>query len=177
MGIEIIDMVLLDATQKEVAARLLHEELGYSIDESRNELAGLLKPERYCFAALNDQGSMVGWIGCYHYYAKVWELHPLAVSHKYRHQGIGRMLVEKVEETARSNGAATLYLGTDDDSEEGKTSFSDVDLYEDLPSKLRDFEPGSHASAFYLRIGFSVVGVIPDANGSGKPDILMTKRL
>jgi aminoglycoside 6'-N-acetyltransferase I len=31
--------------------------------------------------------------------------------------------------------------------------------------------------AFYQRVGFEIVGVIPDANGPGKPDILMAKRV
>ena len=34
-----------------------------------------------------------------------------------------------------------------------------------------------HPFAFYQRVGFEVVGVIPDANGPGKPDILMAKRV
>jgi len=34
-----------------------------------------------------------------------------------------------------------------------------------------------HLFAFYQRVGFEVLGVIPDANGPGKPDILMAKRV
>jgi aminoglycoside 6'-N-acetyltransferase I len=36
---------------------------------------------------------------------------------------------------------------------------------------------GSHPFEFYLRVGYHIVGVIPDANGFGKPDILMAKRV
>jgi aminoglycoside 6'-N-acetyltransferase I len=34
-----------------------------------------------------------------------------------------------------------------------------------------------HPAVFYRRMEFEVVGLIPDANGPGKPDILMAKRL
>jgi aminoglycoside 6'-N-acetyltransferase I len=36
---------------------------------------------------------------------------------------------------------------------------------------------GGHPFAFYQKLGYEVVGVIPDANGFGKPDILMAKRI
>ena len=34
-----------------------------------------------------------------------------------------------------------------------------------------------HPAGFYMRQGFEIVGLIPDANGPGKPDILMAKRV
>jgi aminoglycoside 6'-N-acetyltransferase I len=34
---------------------------------------------------------------------------------------------------------------------------------------------GRHPYEFYQRLGYVIVGVIPDANGPGKPDILMAK--
>jgi hypothetical protein len=44
--------------------------------------------------------------------------------------------------------------------------------------------PYSHASLgrghpfeFYQKCGFVIVGVVPDANGYSKPDILMAKRV
>ena len=33
----------------------------------------------------------------------------------------------------------------------------------------------NHPYEFYLKVGFAIVGVIPDANGPGKPDIMMAK--
>jgi len=47
-----------------------------------------------------------------------------------------------------------------------------VDFYRDVPGHLRDLKNlGQHPLAFYLRVGFRVVGVMPDPNGRGKPDI------
>jgi aminoglycoside 6'-N-acetyltransferase I len=41
---------------------------------------------------------------------------------------------------------------------------------------LRDLG-GNHPFLFYRKLGYTVTGVVPDANGPGKPDILMSKRL
>ena len=34
-----------------------------------------------------------------------------------------------------------------------------------------------HPYEFYLRVGFRIAGVLPDANGRGKPDIFLAKRV
>ena len=34
-----------------------------------------------------------------------------------------------------------------------------------------------HPYEFYQKVGFVIVGVMPDANGWGKPDIFMAKRV
>ena len=36
---------------------------------------------------------------------------------------------------------------------------------------------GSHPYEFYQKCGFKIVGILPDANGPGKPDIFMAKRV
>ena len=69
----------------------------------------------------------------------------------------------------------TVTLGTDDDS--GMTSLAGVDLYTDRPRQiaaLRDLGRG-HPFVFYRKLGFVVTGVMPDANGPGRPDIYMSK--
>ncbi|MQC25305.1 MAG: N-acetyltransferase, partial [Chloroflexi bacterium] len=36
---------------------------------------------------------------------------------------------------------------------------------------------GGHPFEFYQRCGFVLVGMLPDANGPGRPDIYMAKRV
>jgi hypothetical protein len=36
---------------------------------------------------------------------------------------------------------------------------------------------GRHPFEFYRKVGFVIAGVLPDANGFGKPDIFMAKRV
>lgn len=52
-------------------------------------------------------------------------------------------------------------------------------LYRDLPghiSGLRDLGQ-RHPFLFYRKLGYVVTGLMPDANGRGKPDIYMSKAL
>jgi aminoglycoside 6'-N-acetyltransferase I len=58
------------------------------------------------------------------------------------------------------------------------TSLSNVDLYENLWEKIKDIRNyKSHPYEFYQKQGYTITGVVPDANGRGKPDILMSKRI
>jgi aminoglycoside 6'-N-acetyltransferase I len=56
---------------------------------------------------------------------------------------------------------------------------ADVDVYADVArhiAGLRDLGRG-HPFLFYRKLGYVVTGVLPDANGRGRPDIFMSKRL
>jgi aminoglycoside 6'-N-acetyltransferase I len=121
---------------------------------------------------------LLGWVGGLpEYDGRVWELHPIVVRREHRHHGIGRALVAAFEAEAAARGAVTVTLGTDDDS--GMTSLSNVDLYDDLPRKLADLRDlgRCHPFLFYQKLGYVVTGVMPDANGPGRPDIYMSKRI
>jgi aminoglycoside 6'-N-acetyltransferase I len=129
--------------------------------------------------ALTDEcQELVGWVGGLpQYNGRVWELHPMVVRKEYRRRGIGRALVAAFEAEAASRGGVTATLGTDDDS--GMTSLSDVSLYDNLPAHIaavRDLGRG-HPFLFYRKLGFVITGVMPDANGPGRPDIYMCKPL
>ncbi len=134
-------------------------------------------PERICRAAVDENGDLLGIIGGIPGYdGHVWELHPLAVQPSLQGQGIGRALVEDFEEQVRSKGGLTITLGSDD--EDSMTSLANVDLYENLWEKIRDIRNfKNHPFEFYQKMGYVITGVVPDANGFGKPDILMAKRI
>jgi aminoglycoside 6'-N-acetyltransferase I len=127
--------------------------------------------------AVQDSGRAAGWIaGRSMYQGRVWELHPLIVRRDCRGQGVGRALVNDFEEQVRLRGGSTIYLGTDDEND--RTSLGGVDLYLDpLGAAARIQNLGRHPFEFYRKVGFVIVGVLPDANGFGKPDIFMAKRV
>jgi aminoglycoside 6'-N-acetyltransferase I len=146
------------------------------IPSAVEEIAEGLQPGRIVLAAVGESDLVLGWIGGRFEYARVWELHPLAVDPRHHRKGIGRALVAELERRAKALGCLTLRLGTDD--EDDQTSLSGTDLHEDTWEKVRDIRNlRGHAFEFYQRCGYTVVGVIPDANGVGRPDILMAKRL
>jgi aminoglycoside 6'-N-acetyltransferase I len=90
--------------------------------------------------------------------------------------GIGRALVADLERCLVERGGKTVFLGSDD--EQGQTSVGGEDLYPDVWTHLKNIRNlRRHPYEFYQKLGFTIVGVIPDANGFGKPDILMAKRL
>lgn len=141
------------------------------------EVRESLQRDRISRVVLDDDGTVLGWIGGMPQYdGRVWELHPLIVGAAHRGRGIGRALVADLEGLARARGGLTLWAGADD--EDGRTSLSGVDLYRDLPGKLSSVRNlGGHPFEFYQRLGFAIVGVLPDANGFGKPDIFLAKRI
>ena len=136
-----------------------------------------LGANRVSRVALDAGGTVAGWIGGLPAYdGHVWELHPLVVRRDCRGQGIGRALVADFEARVRERGGATIYLGADD--ENGRTSIGGRDLYPDpLRAAANVVSTAQHPLEFYRKMGFVVVGVLPDANGFGKPDIFMAKRL
>jgi aminoglycoside 6'-N-acetyltransferase I len=176
---EIVDLASQPEQIREQAATLLVEHFdepsGWpSLAMAREEVAQVIR-DGFARAMLDD-GILLGWIGGLpEYNGRVWELHPLVVRREHRRRGIGRALVAAFEAEAASRGALTITLGTDDDS--GMTSLAGVDLYSDLPrhiAELRDLGRG-HPFLFYRKLGFVVTGVMPDANGPGRPDIYMSK--
>jgi aminoglycoside 6'-N-acetyltransferase I len=159
-----------------VAAFVKHTPIRHDVESARKEVMESLGSDRLSRVAVKD-GEAVGWVGGIKAYdGNAWELHPLVVKPELHGQGIGMMLVRDLERLVYNLGAHTLWLGCDD--EDGRTTLGGVDLYPHVwehISQIRNLR--RHPFEFYQKAGFSIVGVVPDANGPGKPDILMAKRV
>jgi len=147
------------------------------MDSARAEVCESLDPERISRVAIDETGTVLGWIGGQPQYdGNVWELHPLAVHPAHQRHGIGRALVADLERLVAARGAHTLWLGSDDD--DSMTSLANTDIYPDVWKHIASIKNlGGHPYEFYQKLGFVIVGVMPDANGPGKPDIYMAKRV
>ncbi len=163
--------------EREDVAALLHEAFPHSYhDTADEEVETCLGSDRIALVAVENM-RVVGFIGAIPQYGETgWELHPLVVRAAFQGSGIGTRLIQRLEQEVAAHGGLMIYLGTDD--EFGKTSLSQTDLFEDTFAKIEAIRNlNRHPYEFYQKMGYRIVGVIPDANGIGKPDIYMAKRL
>lgn len=148
----------------------------YSGELAEEQMELCLEEERVALMA-EENGELLGFVGAMPQYGvTAWELHPLGVKASRRGEGIGKALVARLEQGCAARGCITLYLGTDD--EFGQTTLSGTDLFEDTFHKIETIQNlNGHPYEFYQKQGFQIVGVLPDANGLGKPDIWMAKHI
>jgi aminoglycoside 6'-N-acetyltransferase I len=147
-----------------------------TVEEALEEVNASFEDGKISRIAVDDDGTVLGWIGGQHSYSEVWELHPLVVRIDQQGRGVGRALVADLEEQVRKRGALTLMLGSDD--QDDMTTLSGVDLYQNTWQHIANIRNlRGHPYEFYQKLGYTIIGVMPDANGIGKPDILMAKRL
>jgi aminoglycoside 6'-N-acetyltransferase I len=181
---DIIDLSPDDLDRQEQAAKLLV--IGFALhwpdawpdlQSALEEVKESLQADRISRIAIDGDGNVLGWIGGMPQYdGHTWELHPLVVHPDYQGKGIGRALIADFEERVKARGGGSIYLGTDDEDE--MTSLGGADLYPNVLERLSELQNvKGHPYGFYQALGYSVVGVIPDANGPGKPDIFMAKRV
>ncbi|MBI3957653.1 MAG: GNAT family N-acetyltransferase [Chloroflexi bacterium] len=147
-----------------------------TLAEARQEVDEMLAPDRILRVAIAD-GQVIGWIGGIpEYHGNVWELHPLLVAPEWQGQGVGAALVRDFEMLVQARGGLTIQLGTDDVTD--ATSLSGANLYVDTWEKIRNIRNlNRHPFEFYQKQGYTIIGVMPDANGRGRPDITMGKRV
>lgn len=147
-----------------------------SISAAMEEIEESFGPNRVSIVALEGRRAL-GWAAAIRQYnGHTWELHPLVVHTDHRKAGVGAALVTEIESRVKDTGAITLWVATDDES--GRTSLFDHDLYPDPLKKAQEITNlNDHPYEFYQKLGFVICGVLPDANGLGKPDIFMAKRV
>ncbi len=159
------------------ASRQLFTTAWPDMESTRKEVGECCNAEYICIG-LAQGDTLLGWAGLRPLYDQItWELHPLMVAPSRHGRGIGSALLREIERIARERGVLNIFLGTDDEA--GLTSLSGTDLYrKDLFEEIKNINNiGHHPFEFYQKNGYRIVGAVPDANGIGKPDILMCKRL
>ena len=159
------------------AAELLIESFPHSYSENAfEEIGRILSEDRISIMAVED-GHLIGFVGAIPQYGITgWELHPIVIRKSHQFKGVGTLLINALESEVAKKGGITIYLGTDDEFD--KTSLSNTDLYVDTYKKIENvINYKQHPYEFYQKMGYKIVGVIPDANGIGKPDIWMAKRV
>ena len=178
--LEKVTIIPLAKDIEEDALEVLRDVLNYNQHDATKTVRKMMKSNYIGLAAIADidgKHHVVGIIGAMPLYGMTgWELHPLAVLSKYQRCGIGSLLVGTLEKEVAKRGGITIFLGSDD--EHGTTSLYGVDLYDDTFNKIENIRNiGDHPYTFYEKMGYKIVGVFPDANGIGKPDIWMAKRI
>ena len=166
---------------REVAALLVESfaanwpEAWPDLETAREEVRESFEAGRISRLALDEDGTVLGWVGgISQYRGHVWELHPLVVRVSSQGKGIGRALVTDLEERVKERGGLTITLGTDDVTQQ--TTLAGISLFPHVWEHVTHIKNlKRHPYEFYQKLGYVIVGVMPDANGLGKPDILMAK--
>jgi len=180
MAHRLLDFAVLTETQRDHAAGILSTALSHAPSaynrpgEARTEVERRLSDDAWFGLAAVDGDQVLGWIGCIETYSFAFEVHPLVVEPACQRRGLGSNLLAAIERAAANRGALSVYLGCDDDF--GGTMLFGLDLFPGVLEKVATLAPTTgHPFTFYRRYGYEVVGLIPDTNGRGRPDILMAK--
>src|SRR6266567_4954037 len=166
-AMRIVDLDPTDESAIQQVAAMLVESFAVNWPYAWPDLESALEEVRESFAAgrisriaLDEDGTVQGWVGgISQYRGHVWELHPL---------------VADLEERVKERGGLTITLGTDDVT--GQTTLAGINLFPHVWEHVTHIKNLSrHPYEFYQKRGYVIVGVMPDANGLGTPDILMAK--
>lgn len=155
-----------------------HPEAWPDLQSALEEVRKSFAEDRISRVAIDETGAAVGWVGAIDTYEGeyAWELHPLAVRPDQQSRGVGAALVADLERQVLERGGGVVYLGSDD--ENNQTSLGGMEVFPGVLSRVAALgNVRGHAFEFYIKQGYEVVGIIPHANGFGRPDILMAKSL
>lgn len=119
-------------------------------------------------------GNPTGWIAVIQR-RHVWEIHPIAVDPTMQANGTGRNLVEDIAQLARDKKISTLFAATSDET--GTTNLYGENLYKDPSTAIKQLDSkGRSPYKFWESVGFTVVGILPDEEGPGKPGIHLARK-
>lgn len=183
MKMEIVDAKKDEKLNRQMAEILLD---GFSdtgtvawstIEECFEEVESSLVEKKISRIAVDENQKVLAWtIGAEIYEGYTWELELLIVRRDSKLKGIGRKMLEDFEEQVRERKGTVVFLGSDD--ENNRTSLGGIELYPNPLEHLANIKNiGGHPYEFYQKCGYMITGIIPHANGFGKPDIWMTKAL
>lgn len=149
-----------------------------TLQDATETLQDALAPGTLC-RVLMDGDVPIGWIAARPQGHGVWELHPLLIAPAQQRRGHGRALVAEIERLALAEGARTMILSTADAVR--ATTLGGIDLFVNPLAALADIDvtdaKAGHAYQFWVKVGYSLVGVLPDAEGPGIPSIQCAKLL
>lgn len=176
---KIIPLLLEDENYINQCAMLLKEnfEEFCNIESAIQAILNSIDKSKINIIAINESETVLGWIcGVEQYNANIWTIQPIVVKKEYQRKGIGKLLVCKFENLVALRKGITIILSTGDGK--NRTTLSGKDIYQDIFKEIENIKNLNNSPyEFYLKLGFKIVGVIPDSYGFGKPDILMAKRV
>ena len=134
-------------------------------------------PEDLSLVARDGDGAPIGWLRAEHFAGQASAEIKLVAVHPARgRQGVGRTLVMAAEERMRAAGCVTMLTTVGDTR--GRTNLYGLDVTEDAPHLLASFRCHiDHPAGFFLRVGYRLVGILPDAYGPGKHDFTLARRI
>lgn len=176
-------MILIESARRapkrdfRAGAQLLEQAFPHSYAGTGIKEMKLLREKERVLLFAYEKGELIGMVGAIPQYgATGWELHPLVVREDRRGAGVGTLLVRALERELMQRGGVMIYLGSDDD--QYKTSLSQGDLFDHPLEKIAAIQNHKrHPYEFYQKLGYQIVGVLPDANGQNKPDIWLARRI
>ena len=145
------------------------------VDDAVEEISESLEAGRRSRVLLNGSDDVLGWIAAFED-DHCWEIHPLVVAQDHQRKGYGAMLVEDMAGLAREAGAVSIWAGTGDET--GATSLWDANLYDEPLLAMANLTaaPG-HPVHFWRKMNFTLVGILPDEEGLGRPGIHFARRI
>ena len=148
-----------------------------TLAHAQRQVLNALASDRICRVLLDANDNPLGWIAAIPlHHGRIWEIHPLVVAVAEQGKGYGRALVKEIERLAQQKGVLGLSVGTSDET--GATTLYGVDLYQNPLAALAHLQSHQpHPYEFWIKMGFTVVGVVPDVDGRGKPGIHLAKRV